>query len=85
MKTVLLVPGNKQGMDTHPYDKLVAAIEGVGYKVKFIQINWKYTTPSDWPDFPSAPLQFLKKPPNGRRVSFGFFRFHHILRRICLY
>jgi hypothetical protein len=48
MKTVLLVPGNKQGMDTHPYDKLIEAIEDVGYKVIFIPVRWKHTTQKDW-------------------------------------
>lgn len=48
MKTVLLVPGNKQGLDTQPYDKLAEAIERVGYKVKFIPIQWKRTTLNDW-------------------------------------
>jgi pimeloyl-ACP methyl ester carboxylesterase len=48
MKTVLLVPGNKQGMDTHPYHELIGAIEKAGYKVKFIPIKWRYTTVNDW-------------------------------------
>jgi hypothetical protein len=48
VKTVLLVPGNKQGMHTHPYQNTVEAIEKAGYKVKFIPVNWKYTTINDW-------------------------------------
>jgi pimeloyl-ACP methyl ester carboxylesterase len=48
MKTVLLIPGNKQGMDTHPYQNLVKNIEKSGYKVKFISIKWTRTTLNDW-------------------------------------
>jgi dienelactone hydrolase len=48
MKTVLLLPGNKQSIETHPYNKTVEAIKKAGYKVKFITIQWKYTTINDW-------------------------------------
>jgi esterase/lipase len=48
MKTVLLVPGNKQGMETHPYQNLVKGIEGAGYKVIFIPMRWRHTTQKDW-------------------------------------
>jgi pimeloyl-ACP methyl ester carboxylesterase len=48
MKIVLLVPGNKETIDNMPYPRLIKAIEKAGYRVKFIPINWKYTTIHDW-------------------------------------
>lgn len=48
MKTVLLVPGNRETLDNMPYAKLIKAIEKAGYRVKFIPINWKYTYQQDW-------------------------------------
>jgi pimeloyl-ACP methyl ester carboxylesterase len=48
MKTVLLLPGNTETLKTRPYNKLMAAIGKAGYKVKFLPIQWKYTTINDW-------------------------------------
>jgi pimeloyl-ACP methyl ester carboxylesterase len=48
MKTVLLLPGNTETLETRPYHKTIEAIEKAGYKVKFIPIKWKRTTIIDW-------------------------------------
>jgi pimeloyl-ACP methyl ester carboxylesterase len=48
MKTVLLVPGNKDTLKNRPYPRLIAAIEKAGYRVKFISIKWKHSTINEW-------------------------------------
>ena len=48
MKTVLFVPGFREGMKSRDYASTIHAIEAQGYKVKFIPINWLRTTIDDW-------------------------------------
>jgi predicted alpha/beta hydrolase family esterase len=48
MKTVLLCPGFTEDIKTRDYSKLVRAIKDSGYEVKFIPIEWKRTTITDW-------------------------------------
>jgi pimeloyl-ACP methyl ester carboxylesterase len=48
MKTVLLLPGNTETLETRPYHKTIQAIEKADYEVKFISIKWKRTTINDW-------------------------------------
>src|SRR4051812_45296384 len=48
MRTVLLIPGNRETIDNMPYPLLISAIEGAGYKVIFIPINWKHRTLNEW-------------------------------------
>jgi pimeloyl-ACP methyl ester carboxylesterase len=48
MKTVLLLPGNTETLETRPYHKTIEAIEKAGYNVQFIPIKWKRTTIIDW-------------------------------------
>jgi pimeloyl-ACP methyl ester carboxylesterase len=42
------LPGNTETLKTRPYNKLMAAIGKAGYKVKFLPVQWKYTTINDW-------------------------------------
>lgn len=48
MKIVLLVPGFKEGLDSRDYTSVIKAIEGKGYQVEFVPINWLRTTVDDW-------------------------------------
>lgn len=48
MKTVLLVPGFKEGFRSRDYKSTVNTIEKAGYKVKFTPIKWGRTTINDW-------------------------------------
>jgi predicted alpha/beta hydrolase family esterase len=48
MKTVLFVPGYQEDLTTRDYGSVVKAIEGRGYAVKFVPIQWKRTTIVDW-------------------------------------
>jgi predicted alpha/beta hydrolase family esterase len=48
VKTVLLLPGNTETLETRDYPGLIKAIEKAGYKVKFIPIKWKYADINDW-------------------------------------
>lgn len=48
MKTVLLVPGFRDSLKTHDYEKTIKAIEDKGYKVIFVTIKWERTTVNDW-------------------------------------
>lgn len=48
MKTVLLVPGFHDSLDTHDYKSVLRAIEAKGYKAVFVPIRWKRTTIDDW-------------------------------------
>ena len=50
MKTVLLIPGFKEDFRTRDYTAVISAIEAKGYKVKFVDINWKRTTIENWVD-----------------------------------
>lgn len=48
MKTVLLVPGYKESIDSRDYAPVIESIEKRGYKVEFIVINWKRSSISNW-------------------------------------
>jgi len=48
VKTVLFVPGFKEGLDSRHYAKTLKAIEDKGYKVEFVPIHWLRTTITDW-------------------------------------
>jgi pimeloyl-ACP methyl ester carboxylesterase len=48
MKTVLFSPGFNEGLHTRDYTAVMDAIRSKGYAVKFIPINWKHTTITDW-------------------------------------
>lgn len=50
MKTVLLVPGYRENLDSRDYRSAINEIESRGYKVKFVSINWTRTTIDDWLD-----------------------------------
>lgn len=48
MKTILLVPGFRENLDTRDYRSVLIAIEAKGYKAVFVPIQWKRTTIDDW-------------------------------------
>lgn len=48
MKTVLLVPGFKENLESRDYKSTIKAIEECGYNVKFVTIQWDRTTIDDW-------------------------------------
>lgn len=48
MKTVLLVPGYTEDINSRDYHSVIQAIKKQGYAVKFIPIHWKRSTISDW-------------------------------------
>lgn len=48
MKTVLFVPGFKEGMNTRDYQSTLRAIADKNYGVKFVSINWQRTFLRDW-------------------------------------
>lgn len=48
MKTVLLVPGFQEDLETRDYRSVLGAIEARGYRAQFIPIQWKRTTIEDW-------------------------------------
>lgn len=48
MKTVLFIPGFQENIYSRDYPKTIKAIEKAGYKVKFVDINWKRTTIKHW-------------------------------------
>lgn len=48
MKTVLFVPGFQEDIKSRDYAKTIKTIEKAGYKVEFVDINWKRTTISHW-------------------------------------
>jgi pimeloyl-ACP methyl ester carboxylesterase len=48
VKTVLFVPGFQEDMKTRDYGAVIQAIESKGYQVKFISIQWKRTTITNW-------------------------------------
>jgi pimeloyl-ACP methyl ester carboxylesterase len=48
MKTVLLVPGFQEDITTRDYAATIRAIESSDYRVKFVPIQWKRTTITDW-------------------------------------
>jgi pimeloyl-ACP methyl ester carboxylesterase len=48
MKTVLFVPGYKEGLKSRQYDHLLLTIKKRGYRAKFIPINWTRTVIDDW-------------------------------------
>jgi len=49
-KTVLFLPGFKEGIHSRDYRKLLQMIKGKGYDVKFIDVDWKHKTLTDWRD-----------------------------------
>lgn len=50
MKTVLFIPGFQEDITYRDYPKTIKAIEKAGYKVTFVDINWKRTTIQHWVD-----------------------------------
>lgn len=48
MKTVLLVPGFQESMQTRDYRAVMDVITDQGYDVRFVPIHWKRTTIIDW-------------------------------------
>jgi len=48
MKTVLFVPGFREGLTTRAYKETIKAIQSKGYVVKFVPIHWKRTLIQDW-------------------------------------
>lgn len=50
MKTVLFIPGFQEDTKSRDYAKTIKAIEKAGYKVEFVDINWKRTTITHWVD-----------------------------------
>lgn len=50
MKTVLFIPGFQEDINSRDYAKTIKAIEKAGYKVKFVDINWKRTVIAHWID-----------------------------------
>lgn len=48
MKTVLFIPGFPETITSRDYARAIKAIEGKGYKVEFIQLNWPRKTITDW-------------------------------------
>lgn len=50
MKTVLFIPGFQEDMKSRNYAATIKAIENAGYKVKFVDINWRRTTINHWVD-----------------------------------
>ena len=48
MKTVLFVPGFLEDASSRNYAATTQAIEGRGYAVQFVSINWRYTTQENW-------------------------------------
>jgi len=48
MKTVLFIPGFREGINSRDYKSTLAAIENKGYKTKFVPINWTRTIIEDW-------------------------------------
>lgn len=47
-KTVLFIPGYFETLTSRNYASTIKAIEGRGYKVIFVPIDWKYKTITDW-------------------------------------
>ena len=47
-KTVLIVPGFKEGLGSRDYTSVIKALEAKGYEVEFVPINWLRTTIDDW-------------------------------------
>lgn len=50
VKTVLFIPGFQEDIKSRDYTKTIKVIEKAGYKVKFVDINWKRTTIVHWVD-----------------------------------
>ncbi len=50
MKTVLFIPGFQEDINSRDYAKTIKVIEKAGYKVKFVDINWKRTVIAHWID-----------------------------------
>jgi predicted alpha/beta hydrolase family esterase len=48
MKTVLFVPGFREGMKSRNYKSVLEAIKSQGYAVEFVPISWKRTAINDW-------------------------------------
>jgi pimeloyl-ACP methyl ester carboxylesterase len=48
MKTVLFVPGFKEGLTDRNYKAVLKVIESKGYKAVFVPMQWKRTTITDW-------------------------------------
>ncbi len=54
MKTVLFIPGFQEDIKSRDYASIIKAIEKAGYRVEFVDINWKRTTIQHWVDEFSA-------------------------------
>jgi len=48
MKTVLLVPGFYEDINSRDYSSVIKGVSEKGYKVRFIKINWARTTIEQW-------------------------------------
>ena len=48
MKTVLFIPGFQEDINSRDYSKTLSVIEKSGYNVKFVPIEWRRTTITDW-------------------------------------
>jgi predicted alpha/beta-fold hydrolase len=48
MKTVLMVPGYQEDLQSRDYASLLKAIESKGYKAVFVPITWQRKTIDDW-------------------------------------
>lgn len=69
MKTVLLVPGFKEDLNTRDYRSTIKAIQESGYSVKFIPINWHKTTINNWLN--ELEIEYSKHDPKGTILA-GF-------------
>lgn len=47
-KTVLFLPGFTESIHSRDYKKLLKMIKSKGYNVKFIDVDWKHKTLTDW-------------------------------------
>mgnify|MGYP001594670819 CR=1 FL=1 len=43
-----LIPGNKESLKSRDYQAVLNMYKELGYKPKFVQIDWKYKTIDDW-------------------------------------
>lgn len=49
-KTVLLIPGYTETRHNRNYAKVMRALRAKGYRVRFVPIEWAWTTLHDWMD-----------------------------------
>lgn len=71
MKTVLLVPGFKENLESRNYRSTMNAIEKAGYRVKFTPIQWDRTTIEDW----LAELEFEYSKYDPKEIILAGFSF----------